>query len=46
LLWKGLFVWRRAILLAGSGALDADALWYSAESVVLRRATEEEINEE
>ena len=45
LLWKGLFVWRRAILLAGTGAADADALWYSAEPVVLRRATEEEINQ-
>jgi hypothetical protein len=46
LLWKGLSVWRRAFLLAGTGAADADALWYSAEPVVLRRATEEEIDQD
>jgi hypothetical protein len=46
LLWKGLFVWRKAVLLAGTGAADPKALWYSGEPVVLRLASEEEIDVE
>lgn len=46
LLWKGLSVWRKAFLLAGTGAADANALWYSGEPVVLRLASEEEADED